>query len=40
MSFSAGFLEAIVWAALVWCAVSASALALMLVKDAKSGSIW
>lgn len=40
MSFSAGFLEVIVWAALAWCAISAAALAVMLVKDAKSGSIW
>lgn len=40
MSFSAGFLEVVVWAALGWCAISATALAVMLVRDAKSGSIW
>ncbi len=40
MSFSAGFLEVAVWTALIWCAVSAIALGTMLVRDAKSGSIW
>ncbi len=40
MSFSAGFLEAIVWVSLVWCAVSATGLGVMLVRDAKKGSIW
>lgn len=40
MSFSQGFLEIAVWVALVWCAISATALAAMLVSDARSGSIW
>lgn len=40
MSFSAGFLELAVWTALIWCAVSALALAAMLRRDAKAGSIW
>jgi len=40
MTFSQGFLEVLIYVSLVWCAVSAIALGVMLVRDGKSGEIW
>lgn len=40
MTFSQGFLEVLIYGSLVWCGVSALALAAMLVRDGKSGEIW
>lgn len=40
MTFSVGFLTAIVFGSLVWCALAAIALAALLVKDLASGETW
>ncbi|MBB3991819.1 hypothetical protein [Croceicoccus naphthovorans] len=40
MTFSAGFLEILIYGSLIWCGVSALALAAMLVRDGKAGDIW
>ena len=40
MTFSAGFLTAIVYLSLTWCAVSALALAALLIRDSRAGDIW
>ncbi|WP_281179986.1 hypothetical protein [Croceicoccus bisphenolivorans] len=40
MTFSPGFLEVLIYGSLVWCAVSGIGLAVMLLRDGKSGEIW
>jgi hypothetical protein len=40
MSFSAGFLAAIVYGSLAWCALAAIALAFLLVRDLFMGGVW
>jgi hypothetical protein len=40
MTFSAGFLTAIVFGSLAWCALAALALAVLLIKDLASGETW
>ena len=38
--FSAGFLTVLIYAALVWCAVSALVLGTMLLRDMLKGETW
>lgn len=40
MMFSAGFLEVIVYGALIWCGASALGLLGMLVRDLSRGATW
>ena len=40
MSFSAQFLEVLIYGALIWCALTAIGLGALLIRDASSGSIW
>lgn len=40
MTFSATFLETIVYGALVWCGLSALGLGAMLVRDIARGESW
>jgi uncharacterized protein YuzB (UPF0349 family) len=40
MTFSSGFLDILVHAALVWCAIAALALTALLVKDILRGESW
>lgn len=40
MTFSAGFLAVIVYGALLWCALAAIVLAVLLFRDLASGETW
>ncbi len=40
MTFSSGFLNLIIYGALIWCAVSALGLAGCLLRDAARGDVW
>jgi hypothetical protein len=40
MIFSEGFLTAIVYGSLIWCALTALGLAVLLVRDFLSGGTW
>ncbi len=40
MTFSAGFLTAIIYGALIWCALTGLGLATLLIRDLKNGEIW
>lgn len=40
MSFSQEFLTVLIYGSLIWCGLSALALAVMLVRDGKAGEIW
>jgi len=40
MSFSAGFLEFIIYAALIWCSLTGLGLAVLLIRDLAKGNIW
>ena len=38
--FSSGFLTVLVYGALIWCALAATALAAMLIRDLAKGESW
>lgn len=40
MTFSAGFLEIIIYGALIWCALTGLGLAGLLIRDAARGETW
>ncbi len=40
MIFSSEFLTFLVYGSLIWCAISATALAVMLLKDLLRGESW
>lgn len=40
MSFSAEFLEVIIYGALIWCAMTGIGLAALLIRDMVKGNIW
>lgn len=40
MTFSAGFLETIIYGALIWCALTGLGLAGLLLRDLTKGEIW
>lgn len=40
MTFSGGFLAVIIYGALIWCALTASGLVALLVKDLLRGETW
>jgi hypothetical protein len=40
MTFSTGFLAVIVYGSLAWCALSATGLAVLLVRDLRKGQSW
>lgn len=40
MSFSAGFLEVIIYGALIWCALTGVGLAALLIRDLSKGNTW
>ena len=40
MSFSSAFLGALVYGALVWCAVAAIGLGAALIRDLANGDVW
>lgn len=40
MTFSAGFLEVIVYGSLIWCAISVIGLTATLVRDILRGETW
>jgi len=40
MSFSEGFLDFIIHAALIWCALTGIGLSALLIRDIARGNIW
>jgi len=40
MTFSVGFLETIIYGSLIWCAIMAVSLGVLLIRDLMKGDVW